>query len=149
MLDPAQSSAISRRTLAGEVPQPPEAERPLTEELSRPPKTDDPLYSIRINDSPGSTCAACRKQETGEGPVGYMGDDPICDLCLLERSTDLGLLLAISAVSRAYAESAAEPEALNELGVFARIYHRIASKSWAARIFRIPGFTAPDDNTTH
>ena len=149
MLDQRQSSATSLRTLAGEVPQPPEAERPLPEGVSRPPKTDEPHYSIRITDSPGVTCAACRKQETGEGPVGYMDDDPICDLCLLERSTDLGLLIAVSAVSRTYAESAAEPDALNELGVFARIYHRIASKSWAARIFRIPGFTAPDDTTTH
>ena len=149
MLDHAQSSVIPRRTLAGEIPQSPEAEIPLPEGLSRPPKTGEPLYSIRITDSPGAMCAACRKQETGEGPVGYMDDSPVCDLCLLERSTDLGLMVAISAVSRAYAESAAEPEALDELGVFARIYHRIASKSWAARIFRIPGFTAPDDTTTH
>ena len=138
MLDQVQSSAISRRTLAGEIPQPPEAERPLADKLSRPPKTDEPLYSIRITERPDAVCTACRKHKTGEGPVGYMDDSPVCDLCLLERSTDLGVLIAISAVSRTYAENAAELEALNELGAFARIYHRIASKSWANRIFRIP-----------
>ena len=152
MLDHAQSSAIPRRALAGNIPQPPEADqRPLPEGLSRSP-TDEPLYSIRVADSPGTLCAACGKQETGAGPVGYLDDEPICDLCLLERSTDLGLMLATTAVVRAYAETggthAQRQEALDELGVFARIYHRVASKSWPARIFRIPGFTARND-TTH
>ena len=151
MLDPAQSSANPRRTLAGATPQPPEADpTPLPEGLSRS-APDDPLYSIRVADSPGAMCAACGKQETGAGPVGYMDDEPICDLCLLERSTDLGLMMAMIAVARAYAEAGAtaadEQEALRELGVFARIYHRVASKSWPARIFRIPGFTGKDDST--
>ncbi len=150
MLDPAQSSANPRQTLAGEVPQPPEAEpTPLPEGLSRS-APDEPLYSIRVADSPGTVCAACRKQETGSGPVGYMDDEPICDLCLLERSNDLGLLLAMTAVSRAYAGAVGtageQQEALHELGVFARIYHRVCS--WPARIIRIPGFTARND-TTH
>ncbi len=152
MLDPAQSSAKSRRTLAGEVPQPPEADqRPLPEGLSRS-APDEPLYSIRVTDSPGTQCAACGKQETGAGPVGYLDDEPICDLCLLERSTDLGLMVAMVSVARAYAEATGtarqHDEALEELGTFARIYHRVASKSWPARIFRIPGFTDRDD-TTH
>ncbi len=152
MLDQAKSSAIPRRTLAGEIPQPPEADpTPLPGGLSRS-APDDPLYSIRVADSPGTMCAACGKQQTGAGPVGYLDDEPICDLCLLERSTDLGLLLATIAVVRAYAGTSGTPEqqgeALNELGAFARIYHRIASKSWPARIFRLPGFTAKND-TTH
>ncbi len=46
------------------------------------------------------------------------------------------------AVVRAYAETGGTPEqrqeALDEFGVFARIYHRVASKLWPARI-RIPG----------
>ncbi len=79
-----------------------------------------------------------------------MDDEPICDLCLLERSNDLGLLLAIAAVTRAYAGTVGpagdRQEALHELGVFARIYHRVCS--WPARIIRIPGFTARND-TTH
>ncbi len=111
---------------------------------------DDPLYSIRVADSPGTLCAACCKQETGAGPVGYMDDEAICDLCLLERSTDLGLLLAIAAVSRAYAGTGGpagdQQEALHEFGVVARIYHLVST--WPARIFWIPGFTANND-TTH
>ncbi len=150
MLDPAQSSANPRGTLAGATPQPPEVDpTPLPEGLSRS-ALNDPLYSIRVADSPGTVCAACVKQETGAGPVGYMDDEPICDLCLLELSTDLGMLLANAAVIRAYAGTvgteAERGEALHELGVFARIYHRVCS--WPARIFRIPGFTARND-TTH
>ena len=150
MLDPAQSSANPRRTLAGATPQPPEADpTPLPEGLSRS-APDDPLYSIRVAEDPGTVCAACRKQETGSGPVGYMDDEPICDLCLLERSTDLGLLLANAAVIRAYAGTVGtageQQEALHELSVFARIYHRVCS--WPARIIRLPGFTIRND-TTH
>ena len=123
--------------------------RPLLEGLSRS-STDEPLYSIRVADSPGTECAACRKQETGAGPVGYMDDSPVCDLCLLERSTELGLLLANAAVTRAYAGTVGpageRQEALHELSVFARIYHRVST--WPARMIRIPGFTARND-TTH
>ncbi len=79
-----------------------------------------------------------------------MDDKPICDLCLLERSTDLGLLMANAAITRAYARTggpaADQQEALRELGVFARIYHRVSK--WPARIIQIPGFTAKND-TTH
>ncbi|MCP3987247.1 MAG: hypothetical protein GY723_22905 [bacterium] len=150
MLDPAQSSANPRRTLAGTTPQPPEADpTPLPEGLSRS-APEERLYSIRVAEDPGAPCAACGKQETGAGPVGYMDDEPICDLCLLERSTDLGLLLAKAAVARAYSGTVGttgeQQEALHELGVFARIYHRVCS--WPARIIRIPGFTARND-TTH
>ena len=156
MLDPAQSSATSRRTptlgtLAPSSTDPDADPTPLPEALSESTKTDEPLYSIRVTESPGTTCAGCGKQETGSGPVGHLDDDPICDLCLLERSSDLGLILALIAVVRAYAEASGTPEdqeALSELGVFARIYHRVASKSWPARMFKLPGFTAQDD-TTH
>ena len=152
MLDQAQSSAIPRGVLAPSPTHPAADQRPLPEGLSRSPRIDEPLYSIRVAESPGTLCAACGKLETGAGPVGYLDDEPICDLCLLERSTDLGLMLATIAVVRAYAATGGTPEqrqdALDELGVFARIYHRVASKSWPARIFRIPGFTARDD-TTH
>ncbi len=125
--------------------------KPLPKGLSRS-ALDDPLYSIRIAEAPGTLCAVCGEQKTGLGPVGYMDDDPICDLCLLERSTDLGLLLAIVSVVRVYATSSGTPEAhrqaLEELGAFSRIFHRIASKSWPARVIRIPGFTGWND-TTH
>ena len=151
MLDQAKSSAIPRGTLAGTAPQPPGADpSPASEGLSRLAEAAAPIYSIRIAEEPGTKCATCGKQETGEGPVGYMDDLPICDLCLIERSTDLGLMMGMSAVARAYAGSsgtdAERYEALHELGIFARIYHRVSS--WPARIFRIPGFTAKND-TTH
>ncbi len=117
--------------------------------MSRSTKTDEPLYSIRVADSPGTLCAACGKQETG--PVGYLGEEPVCDLCLLERTTDLAMIIALVSVTRAYASIGADTSEAHQDAMacaFARIYHRIASKSWAARIFRIPGFTAQDD-TTH
>ncbi len=83
---------------------------------------DEPLYSIRIADKPGTVCAACRKQETGAGPVGYMDDEPICDLCLLERSTDLATI----AVVRAHAGIVGTAEQKGEAVVFIPIYRRVA-----------------------
>ncbi len=118
MLDQAKSSANPRRTLAGAVPQPPDAEQaPIPEGLSRS-ALHEPLNSIRVAESPGTLCAACRKEETGTGPVGYLDDEPICDLCLLKRSTDFRLMLRTIAVG-----GTAEQQ------VFARIYHRVPSKS--------------------
>ncbi len=158
MLNQAKSSANPRRTPTADTlaqsPAQPEADpTPLPAALSRTGNSDAPLYSIRLADNPGTQCATCGKQETGAGPVGYLDDEPICDLCLLERSTDLGLMIATIAVVRVYAETGGtaieRQDALDELGVFARIYHRVASKSWPTRIFRIPGFTAKDDTTTH
>ncbi len=111
------------------------------EDLSRSTETDKALFSIRIAGSPDTLCTACGKQETGTGPVGYLDGEPICDLCLLKRTTDLGLILALVSVIRAYASmgagtSEAHQEALAELGAFARIFHRIASKSWPARVLK-------------
>ncbi len=157
MLDQAKSSADPRRTptlgtLAPSAAHPEADPNPLPEPPPRATDTDEPLYSIRVAENPGTLCAACGRQEIGAGPVGYLDDEPICELCLLERSTDLGMMVATITVVRAYAGTVGtaqdQQEALNELGVFARIYHRVASKSWPARIFRIPGFTAKDD-TTH
>ena len=156
MLDQAKSSPNPRplptEGALAPSPQQPEADpAPLPEPASQAAKPDEPLYSIRVAENPGTLCAACGNQETGAGPVGYRDDEPVCDLCLLQASTDLGLMLATAAVVRAYAEtggSVEEPQALTELGVFARIYHRIASKSWPIRIFRLPGFVATND-TTH
>ncbi len=154
MLDPAQSTANPKRPPALGTPASSAAlkeadPRPRPKVVSEPAKAEEPLYSIRGAESPG-TCAACGKQETGTGPVGYLDEEPICDLCLLERTTDLGMALALISVVRAYGSlgtgtSEEHQEALEELGAFARIYHRIASKSWPARLFRIPGFTMQDD----
>ncbi len=98
----------------------------------------DPVYSIRVATDPGSPCRLCAS-ETGSGPVGYRGEEPVCDLCLLENSPELGILLAVVAVTRAYgsveiASTADRRDALNELGAFARIYERIAARSGPARL---------------
>ena len=158
MLDQAKSSANPRRTpTQGTLaPSPALADAPpspLPEGLSRPLKADEPLYSIRVADNPGTVCAACRQQETGTGPVGYRDDSPICDLCLLEGNHELGMVLAVVAVTRAYASVKnatldERQEALRELGAFARVYEAVAAKSWPARVFKIvPDFTKRDDTT--
>ncbi len=143
MLDPAKSSTDPQHTPALGTPAP----SPMLEEadpsprpkaLSEPAKTGEPLCSIRIAKTPG-TCAVCRKHNTGIGPVGYSGEEPICDLCLLGESTDLGMIIAMVSVTRAYGSIKTDgPDALNELGFFARLFHQIASKSWPVRFFPLP-----------
>jgi len=102
-------------------------------------------YSIRLPEPATATrCDRCQSRFSAAGPTGYAEERPICDLCLLESSSELGMVLALVAVVRAF--GAVEPtdhedylDALNELGAFARIYERVAAKSSPARTFRIPG----------
>ncbi len=142
MLDPAKSTTDPETTLAGQNSPPPEAEStPAPEEFAGWTVGDDSSYTIRLAKSPG-TCAVCR-EDTGVGPVGYLDESPICDLCLLEGSTDLGMIIALVSVVRAFATvrsdgSPDHQEALKELNLFARLFHQIASKSWPARLFRLP-----------
>ncbi len=96
----------------------------------------EPVYSIRVAEAAGA-CAHCG-EPTGTGPVGYDGDQAICDLCFLERSKVLGMVLALIAVTRACARvelrSSQDRHAADaELGAFARIYERFAAKSGPAR----------------
>ncbi len=146
MLDAAKSSTNPQHTPALSTPAPTATleegdPRPRPQALPETVKAEEPRYSIRIAKTPG-TCAVCRKHDTGIGPVGYSGEEPICDLCLLGESTDLGMILALIAVVRAYGSiKSGEPDALNELGFFARLFHQIASKSSPVRVFRIPGLT--------
>lgn len=106
------------------------------------------LYSIRIPVPAGEArCARCRVVFSAAGPTGYAEDSPICDMCLLEGSQELGMVLALVAVVRAFggvrpSSHGDYREALNELGAFSRIYEQFAAKSGPARIFRIPGFTS-------
>ena len=105
-------------------------------------------FSIRIPQAAGTArCARCRVRFSATGPTGYAEGLPICDMCLLEGSQELGMVMALVAVVRAF--GAVQPagrgdyrEALNELGAFARIYEKFAAKAGPPRIFRIPGFTA-------
>ncbi len=145
MLNQAKSSADPHRTpaegtLAPSPTQPEVDQRPHPAALARSTKADEPLYTIRIVANPGTQCAACGKQETGCGPVGFLDDAAICDLCLLEGSDELGMVLALISVVRAYANVRGTAEewqsALEELGAFARIYDRFAAKTGPARIIK-------------
>ncbi len=97
---------------------------------------DDRHYSLRVTDLPGTPCSQCGKR-TGAGPVGYLDEEVVCDLCLLEGSHQLGMLLALESVVRAYGSLApGDPErddALAELGAFARVYERFAARFGPAR----------------
>jgi len=139
-------SALARATLSFD-PSPllvvlaAEQARAQRQALAASDGTTDP-YSVRVADQPCAPCFTC-SQPTGHGPVGYRGDAPICDTCLLETSTPLGLTLALVAVTRAFAlggsgDSQDASMALAELGAFARIFERIASTWGPARFFVNP-----------
>ncbi len=107
---------------------------------------DQVLYSIRLPDHPGETeCARCGELFPAAGPTGHANDEPICDLCLLECEEELGMVLALVAVVRAFAVSRYETaeehwESLEELGAFSRVYELVASRSGPPRlIVRKPG----------
>ncbi len=95
-------------------------------------------YAIRVLRSPGVPCATCGA-ETGMGTVGHDSDDPVCDRCMLEQCEPLGMLLALVAVTRAYATTSTDEtdvarESLVELGAFARIFEHVIAKWGPARL---------------
>jgi hypothetical protein len=101
-------------------------------------------YSIRIPVPAGEACCPrCLRRFLAAGPTGFVDEQPICDLCLLDGSQPLGMLLALAAVVRTF--GAVEPEreeerleASEELAAFARIYERVAAKSGPPRAFEFP-----------
>ncbi|MEM7356225.1 MAG: hypothetical protein AAF657_35750, partial [Acidobacteriota bacterium] len=115
---------------------------PLADEL------ENVEYSIRIPEPGGPAhCALCQASFSAAGPTGFAANRPICDMCLLEGSAGLGMVLALVAVVRAFAT--VQPtrredyrSALAELGAFARIYERFAVKAGPPRVFRVPSFDA-------
>lgn len=102
------------------------------------------LYSIRIPEMPGPVgCHHCGIRFHAAGPTGYADDEPICDLCLLESSHELGMVMGLIAVTRDFGVRPADSgedytEALAEFGAFARIYERFAALSGPRRIFEVP-----------
>ena len=101
------------------------------------------VFSIREAASHSLKCATCNETITGGGLVGHLGEEVVCDLCLLEKSPKLGMAMALIAVNRLYvvaSESAPEDSlaALMELGAFARVYEIFAAKSGPMRTFRLP-----------
>ncbi len=98
---------------------------------------EEPRYSIRLAEDPDALCAKCEKP-AGGGPVGFLGEAPVCDLCLLEGCHDLGMVLLLVAVIRAFGsvEGGSEQErrlALGDLAAFARVYEIFAIKTAPAR----------------
>ena len=94
---------------------------------------DDPVhYSVQINRTPGTPCAVCEKNLSAEGPVGHLNDAPVCDVCLLVNAQELGMMVALAVLVRAFANDADQSpsgpvkESLSLLVVFARIYNRQA-----------------------
>jgi len=102
------------------------------------------LYSIRVPETPGPVgCHHCGLRFHAAGPTGYADDEPICDMCLLESSHELGMVMGLIAVTRDFGARAVDSgeqyaEALAEFGAFARLYERFAALSGPARIFKVP-----------
>ena len=113
---------------------------------SRRPPSEGPVYCIRDAAAPDATCADCGERITGSGPVGYRDDEPVCDPCLIDGNTILGMVLALVAVNRCYGAMTRGRgeefrEALEQVGMFARVYECIAAKAGPIRLFHIPGVT--------
>jgi len=97
------------------------------------------LLSIRVPfKSAIVSCAICSKAFSAHGPTGFCEEQPICDRCLLEQENQLGMLLALSIFTRAYAvladrEERIASEAAVEMLSFARIYELFAARFGPAR----------------
>jgi len=98
-------------------------------------------YSIQVPEPQRRlVCPRCDTLFLAAGPTGHEAGRPICDLCLLEGSHELGVLLALASTARIFGafetEDAAEYEqALGDYGAFARIYEVIAARSGPPRLF--------------
>ncbi|MEM1180486.1 MAG: hypothetical protein AAGM22_19230 [Acidobacteriota bacterium] len=111
-----------------------------------------PRYSIRVPETPTKVlCCLCGSAFTAAGPTGHVNDQPVCDLCMLERSLQLGLVLALVAVTRSYGggwpvDEVEEDHARFELMAFARLYDAKASAFAPARPVD-PDWMWPDAGT--
>lgn len=101
---------------------------------SPPRGQDDSGYQIRVPPQPGVVlCGTCRAILNAHGPTGYHGGNPICDTCLLEGESQLGMLIALASLARIYAKFDREDGAAREIAAaqilaFARIYDRFARR---------------------
>jgi hypothetical protein len=99
-------------------------------------------YSIRVPDLPGLVaCEVCDRQFAAEGPTGHLDETPICDLCLLELESQLGMVLALVSVVRSFSQTeeraTAPGAAAVEVLAFSKIYGRFADRFGAPRPFNI------------
>ncbi len=114
------------------------AESKTTSEAGEPQH----FYSIRIADEAGEECTTCGVP-TGAGPVGFRDDDAVCDMCMLDGGIDLGLVLVLVAVSRAFGavpgkDRKAGQEGLAQLGAFARVFEHVMAKRAERRGLDLP-----------
>ena len=128
------------------------SQRALVAEESFLGPTTDPLragtdgvhYSIRVPSlAVGVRCPTCEQSFWAAGPTGYADETPICDACLLQACHPLGMLLALSLVTRQLANLSPKEgkdfeSALQEVGVFARVYEQVASQEGPPRRFELP-----------
>jgi hypothetical protein len=104
-------------------------------------------FSIRVPPKPAIVdCELCAKAFAAKGPTGYYDERPVCDACLLEQETQLGMLMALAIFTRAYAGLAetagdAAAEAATEMLAFARIYELFAARFGPARPFDFSSLT--------
>lgn len=139
-LAPRWESDVCEPAAAYEIEAEPVAAWPWSDAL------EEAGYSIRVPVPSGPvSCARCQVKFPAAGPTGFAEDRPVCDMCLLEGSSPLGMVMALIAVVRAF--GGVRPsnhheyrDALGELGAFSRIYEKFAAKSGPPRVFRIPSF---------
>lgn len=106
------------------------------------------LLSIRVPlQSAIVDCELCASPFSAHGPTGYYDEQPICDRCLLEHESQLGMLLALSIFTRTYAGLADQDEetaseAACEMLAFARIYELFAARFGPSRPLDFNAFSA-------
>lgn len=105
-----------------------------TETFSVPvhPSTE-PHFSIAAATRAVVSCGRCGNFLSAGGPTGCLGREPICDVCLLEGDSQLGMLVALGSVARLYAQFDREDGSAREIAAaqllaFARIYDRFAHR---------------------
>ena len=89
-------------------------------------------YSIRIPEVPGrALCGSCQVEILAEGPTGFAGYDPICNRCLLAGSEKLGMVIALVAHARSFAQipgAKASWNAMEELGKFCVAFAKVMAR---------------------
>ncbi len=117
-----------------------------------------PRYSIRYVKEDAGPCPSCDDcEEIGRGPVGFYGNVPVCDWCLLMGDRDLGGLLVMAHLTREIDRLRGlmtdQDRALEALSVFttwARFYSQDANRKWPPRILALVGrLTARDPGRPH
>ncbi len=88
----------------------------------------DYLYSIRNLTEQENTCTCC-DTALGPGPTGFRDNEPLCELCMIDDSPRLGIVLMLVAMARACTQGhrryPAAPIFVGQLMVFARLFDNV------------------------